>query len=200
MVEMVQKRDQQLVSTPFDVLLSLSAESPNVANHVDPREFLSKRPMTLLTIFSEEMRAIHEIASKEPIEKVLSSIIDNLGIVAHLDKISKSDAEFNERRANVEELRRAASRHDEDGPALALPTPQEGADEAVQTPLANFLDDISLVTDTETTNSESSKNRFVLNLMTIHASKGMEFDSVYMVGLEEGTLPSIHVRACFCFD
>ena len=32
--------------------------------------------------------------------------------------------------------------------------------------------------------------RVVANLMTIHASKGMEFDAVFLVGNEEGTFPS----------
>ncbi|KAL3930508.1 MAG: hypothetical protein SGARI_004465 [Bacillariaceae sp.] len=36
---------------------------------------------------------------------------------------------------------------------------------------------------------EKNENRLVANLMTIHASKGTEFDGVFVVGLEEGTLP-----------
>ena len=38
--------------------------------------------------------------------------------------------------------------------------------------------------------SEANEERKVVNLMTIHASKGLEFDYVYLPGWEEGTLPS----------
>ncbi len=51
--------------------------------------------------------------------------------------------------------------------------------------LKGFLDTISLVSDAD----EVSDN--VLNLMTIHASKGLEFNSVFVVGLEEGVFPSL---------
>lgn len=38
--------------------------------------------------------------------------------------------------------------------------------------------------------SEANEDKKVVNLMTIHASKGLEFDYVYLPGWEEGTLPS----------
>lgn len=39
----------------------------------------------------------------------------------------------------------------------------------------------------------SAGERFVVNLMTIHASKGMEFDTVFVVGNEDGTFPTSQV-------
>ena len=50
--------------------------------------------------------------------------------------------------------------------------------------LNEFLDSISLVSDTD----EITKD--AVNLMTIHAAKGLEFNNVFIVGLEEGVFPT----------
>ena len=52
-----------------------------------------------------------------------------------------------------------------------------------------FLDDLVLdVTEAERFRSDKPKGN-VLRLMTLHAAKGLEFDCVWMVGMEEGLLP-----------
>lgn len=50
--------------------------------------------------------------------------------------------------------------------------------------LNEFLDSISLASDTD----EITKD--AVNLMTIHAAKGLEFNNVFIVGLEEGVFPT----------
>jgi DNA helicase-2/ATP-dependent DNA helicase PcrA len=55
--------------------------------------------------------------------------------------------------------------------------------------LDTFMQDIALMTDSDKkTEKEEDKNKVVL--MTIHASKGLEFKYVYIVGLEENLFPS----------
>jgi len=51
--------------------------------------------------------------------------------------------------------------------------------------LTNFLAEISLYTDLDKYEELDEK----LTLMTLHSAKGLEFDSVYLVGLEEGLFP-----------
>ena len=51
--------------------------------------------------------------------------------------------------------------------------------------LSEFLDEISLVSDVEEHKNQSD----VVTLMTVHSAKGLEFDYVYIVGLEEGVFP-----------
>ena len=63
-------------------------------------------------------------------------------------------------------------------------------DEYTESPLGKFLDDVALVTDMADSVKQSAEKRHVANMMTIHASKGMEFETVYLVGMEEGTLPA----------
>ena len=53
-----------------------------------------------------------------------------------------------------------------------------------------FLNDIYLFTDTDV----STKGADVVQIMTIHASKGLEFDYVFVPGLEDGTLPHKSAR------
>ena len=51
--------------------------------------------------------------------------------------------------------------------------------------LEDFLMEISLVADVE----EHKNNTEVVTLMTIHSAKGLEFDNVFVIGLEEGIFP-----------
>ena len=50
--------------------------------------------------------------------------------------------------------------------------------------LASFLDHVSLVMDREGDESEP-----MVNIMTLHGAKGLEFDTVFLPGWEEGSLP-----------
>lgn len=54
--------------------------------------------------------------------------------------------------------------------------------------LADFLDHISLVMD-----NDENANGETVNIMTLHAAKGLEFDTVFLPGWEEGLFP--HQRA-----
>ena len=57
--------------------------------------------------------------------------------------------------------------------------------------LEMFLNEISLIEQEQDKNQDGSGN--YVNLMTLHSSKGLEFDYVFMIGMEEGLLP--HSRA-----
>lgn len=53
--------------------------------------------------------------------------------------------------------------------------------------ILDFLDHITLVTDNE--NSSSSDREDIVTIMTLHAAKGLEFDTVFLPGWEEGLFP-----------
>lgn len=81
------------------------------------------------------------------------------------------------RKENVEELVSGlndfcATRREEDNP---------------NTSLSDFLSEVSLLTDQDETGGEDEAK---ITLMTIHASKGLEFKNVFVVGLEENLFPS----------
>ena len=54
--------------------------------------------------------------------------------------------------------------------------------------LAEFMEDVALLTDRD---NDDEENTDKVTLMTIHASKGLEFPHVYIVGLEENLFPSM---------
>lgn len=56
--------------------------------------------------------------------------------------------------------------------------------------LLQFLTDLSLMTDTDNEAEEDGEVVDRVNLMTLHAAKGLEFPIVFLVGLEEGIFPS----------
>ena len=53
--------------------------------------------------------------------------------------------------------------------------------------ISDYLAEISLLSDVDTDNGENESR---VTLMTIHSAKGLEFDTVFVVGLEENLFPS----------
>ncbi|MDQ3018472.1 MAG: ATP-binding domain-containing protein [bacterium] len=51
--------------------------------------------------------------------------------------------------------------------------------------VTEFLEEVALITDLDKVEAEKDS----VTLMTLHAAKGLEFDVVFFVGLEEGVLP-----------
>lgn len=96
-------------------------------------------------------------------------VIEKSGLAAALRKGGEEDQE---RLENVQELATLASRFD----ALAG---EEG--------LAAFLAEAALAGDQDEIDRDPTKTG--VTLMTVHASKGLEFDTVFVTGMEEGLFP-----------
>jgi DNA helicase-2/ATP-dependent DNA helicase PcrA len=86
-----------------------------------------------------------------------------------------------DRAENLMELVAAAREFDE---SIHGEPPPRDADEPRPPPLARFLEQIALLGDAD---AETPEGRVAL--MTLHAAKGLEFESVIMAGVEEGLLP-----------
>jgi DNA helicase-2/ATP-dependent DNA helicase PcrA len=109
---------------------------------------------------------------------------------------AEGSEESRERAENLRELEGAALEFDRlrsEQEAVqvvqpSIPVEQGGALEPPQTALGAFLEQISLIGDAD---NEAATGR--VSLMTLHAAKGLEFDAVFMTGMEEGVFP--HARA-----
>lgn len=82
------------------------------------------------------------------------------------------------RQQNIEELLKSIhefceKRREEDGEENTL--------------LPDFLQEVSLLTDQD---NDSEENADMVTLMTVHASKGLEFKNIFIVGMEEELFPS----------
>ena len=82
---------------------------------------------------------------------------------------------------NLLELVAAAREFDE---AHAGEPPPRDPEERVASPVARFLEQLALLGDADAPTPEGR-----VALMTLHAAKGLEFDAVFMAGMEDGTLP-----------
>ena len=85
--------------------------------------------------------------------------------------------------AFVDRLREAREAPDLDTSGVVL------GEIGLEGPLAAFLDRLALDDDKDDDRDEDKPKKGKVQLMTLHASKGLEFPWVFLVGLEEGLLP-----------
>ena len=109
---------------------------------------------------------------KKLIEKKekISDILDKILKISKLEEVFMNEAD-QERLDNLNELKNSIYIYETD------------ANEEVF--LSDYLNEIALFTDRDRKNSKGC-----IKLMTIHTSKGLEFDNVVVMGLNEGIFPS----------
>ena len=107
------------------------------------------------------------LASKDA-DAVARDVFTDAGLFTEFQ--TENTPESQARADNVQELLNALAEHVQSG---------DGRD------LATFLQEVSLLTDRD--DESGDENR--LTLMTLHASKGLEFPVVFVTGMEEGLFP-----------
>ena len=124
-----------------------------------------------LTEFVGIIERFHKrlMAKTEPMSKTMADLIEAIHYIAYLQSSSQSDANAQRRRENVDEFLNAMAAFEQ----------REGRD------VFAFLQRVSL--EPPQKNEEENPNE--ITLMTLHASKGLEFPVVYIVGCEENLLP-----------
>lgn len=130
-------------------------------------ESLPNRVSAALSPFGVKLTGWHSLKDEVSPLELMDLIIKEVDYRSYIDDGSD---EGSERWENVMELRRLAA---------------EYQDKRLET----FLEDIALVSDQDTLDAGAN----VPTLLTLHAAKGLEFPVVFIVGLNDGTLP--HIRS-----
>ena len=137
---------------------------------------VNKGTLTKLDNFRLLISSFIERSHTTDVYELGDAIIKESGISQ--DIMSGRDADDLARQENLEEFLSGMS-------AFVEERREEGRmDEAF---LTDYLQDVALLTDAD---SEGAKDEPRVSLMTVHAAKGLEFATVFIVGLEENIFPS----------
>ncbi|AMO37357.1 UvrD-helicase domain-containing protein [Thauera humireducens] len=136
---------------------------------------LTGKPGTSLAQFVRLVEDLRRDTASLPLPELVDHVLDLSGLRGHY----KADKEGRERLENLDELINAA--------ANFLAESQADADALAQPHalLADFLAHASL----EAGDHQADQGADAVQLMTVHAAKGLEFNVVFLSGLEEGLFP-----------
>ncbi len=119
-------------------------------------------------LFKNTIEKIRKEEENLSLTELIDYILDETGMRLELESEKSLEADI--RLENLEEFKTITKHFEENNGIVSL---------------GDFLEEISLVADIE----EHKDNTDVITLMTVHSAKGLEFDYVYLVGMEEGIFP-----------
>ena len=137
---------------------------------------VNKGAMNKLETFRLLISSFIERAQTTDVYELGDAIIKESGISQ--DIMSGKDADDLARQENLEEFLSGMS-------AFVEERREEGRFDELF--LQDYLQDVALLTDAD---SDGDKDEPRVSLMTVHAAKGLEFPTVFVVGLEENIFPS----------
>lgn len=103
--------------------------------------------------------------------RLMERVLTQTDYLDYVAEIAEDDEDNKDRRQNLDELVNKIVSYAEGNPGATL---------------NDFLNEVALVADIDNVNEADAK----VLLMTLHAAKGLEFDYVYLAGMEDGLFPS----------
>ena len=182
---------ERIVNTPsrgigqrtLEVLRNLARKENcslwQAAHHVPDSQLLTTRALNALADFVRLIGEMSDVSRALSPDELINHIINISGLLEHFRK-EKGERGL-ARIENLEELVTAAREFKADDLAGELP----GDEPMVLEPLQAFLAHAAL----ESGETQAGAHTDCVNLMTLHAAKGLEFPKVFMVGMEEGLFP-----------
>ena len=121
---------------------------------------------------SAVFKELREKAAELPLDEFYDEV---LSITGYAEMLRAEGLEGESRLENVEELK-----------SSILSYMNTAENEGEEPTLNGFLEEISLYTDQD----RADESADAMTLMTIHAAKGLEYENVFLVGIEDGIFPS----------
>ncbi|MFE7386277.1 DNA helicase PcrA [Streptomyces sp. NPDC057582] len=159
---------------------------PQALRRVDEAYGMAARSANAVKRFNtlmEELRTIVESGAGPAV--VLEAVLERTGYLAELQ--ASTDPQDETRIENLQELAAVALEFEQERGESAG---EEGAGTGT---LAEFLEKVALVADSDQIPDEDEDGSGVITLMTLHTAKGLEFPVVFLTGMEDGVFP--HMRA-----
>lgn len=154
------------VNNAAQIAAELGVSLYEVFKNADEYAAVSRAALKLKD-FCRVIDFLTEAAEKASISELFELMLDKTGYRAALEL---GGEEGQERLENVKELATNIAQYEE---------------ETEEPSLSDFLEQIALISDIDS--YDDSDDRVVL--MTIHSAKGLEFDNVFLIGMEEGVFP-----------
>jgi len=150
-----------------------------------------------LAKFASLIMEVAQVARTLPLPELVEHVLEVSGLLSHYQR----DRDGSDRVENLKELVTAAAVFTEEENYAAMPAglpPDasihssgsvdgniDGMPNDILSPLVAFLSHASL----EAGDNQAQAGQDAIQLMTVHAAKGLEFDAVFITGLEEGLFP-----------
>ena len=125
------------------------------------------RAASKLTLFTQMIKELISLADRLTIDELFDEMLNKSGYMAALRAEGEESAD---RVDNVNELRSGIKNYQ---------------NEAEVPSLSEYLEEVALISDIDGYDPDED---YVV-LMTLHSAKGLEFDNVFLVGMEEGVFP-----------
>ena len=130
------------------------------------------------------------------LRKVIEAVIQKSGLIAALENENTDEARgrvenIKEFLSVVEEYVQSHQNSEEEEPKLPEGENLAGVRQLSPDSLADFIEWVRLRTDLDSMAEDDS----AVTLMTVHASKGLEFDVVFVAGMEEDAVPALEFLA-----
>lgn len=154
------------VSLIRDISRDLKSSPLEIMRNCADYPLLSKKNTALknaAAMFDE----LIEMAEEFPLDEFLDELLDKTGYLEYLKTLENGDTKIE----NVEELRSTIVSY---------------MNEAEEPSLSGFLEEVALYTEADRDDGSDDK----VTLMTVHSAKGLEFENVFVTGLEDGIFPS----------
>jgi DNA helicase-2/ATP-dependent DNA helicase PcrA len=143
---------------------------------------MSGAPAAKLAGFVNLIESLRFETAALPLAEIVEAVLDRSTLLGHF----RNEKDGADRVENLEELINAAAAFVlEEGYGRDAAGNQAEAEVQLPSPLAGFLSHATL----EAGDNQAEAGTDALQLMTVHAAKGLEFNAVFITGLEEGLFP-----------